>query len=207
MKKNLKTSAGYSTKHYSQENIDFSETILQVFAIFELNYHSQYHAAIGTRTREQNLIRLWKNSLDAYSTEIILKAANHLIKNNQYLPNISQMIDACNNILVGDNCPDELAAYEEACSAPHPKNDYHWSHAAVYFAGARVGWERIETQPESTTFPLFKQCFKQVKAEIAQGVEMNVSPTPLSIEKQHNPVPKEEMGKYLEQLKTILKTQ
>ena len=204
--KNLQTTAGRSSKTLTHDKLAFADAISQIFALFELNYHNQYHKAISNEDKEKSAKRLWMNSLDHFSIEVITSAAEKIIKTSQFLPTLSLMLDSCQDIVVGKSCPDALSAYEEACASSYPKNENNWSHPAVYFAGSRTGWERLETQAESQTLPIFKQYFKQVKAEIAQGQEFIIPKTVVTpqIESTGNIVSKDDMEPYLNSIRKIL---
>ena len=85
MKKNSPTEVGRSAKQSSDQHID---AINQVFALLELNYHNQFFKAYQS---EKNLItikRLWLDTLQRFSPEVILRGIRAVMESSEYLPTL-----------------------------------------------------------------------------------------------------------------------
>ena len=194
MNKTSPTAAGQSSKsNPSTEHID---AINQVFALFRVNFHNQYYAAIPTDQVLAQTKKLWVESLSGFSPNAILKGAKKVIEESEYLPTLHKMLDYCR----GDNSdyglPEVRQAYIEACHADSPKTNYTWSHPAVYFAGRDSDWFFLASNNEHQTFPVFKENYlrwcEKVKAgenlpSIEQQKLADSSSTPLdkSANKKH----------------------
>ena len=146
------TEAGHpETTPQSPELID---AINQVFALFQINYHNQYFSAFGDNTRSENLAKnLWLNKLSQFSAETICGAAEKIIADNDYLPTLHMMLEACRQVGMPKGLPSPRNAYIEACNKPSPKSSQDWSHAAVYLAGRDCGWHTLSNEIERKAFP------------------------------------------------------
>ena len=89
--------------------------------------------------------------------------------------------------------PDAHAAYLEACRAPSPKSDFHWSHPAVYFAGKAADWFFLQNNSEAIAFPVFKLEYEKWVKRAIDGEQLTIQKakqideTPLeSLSKQEN---------------------
>ena len=153
------TEAGHpENTNQSPELID---AINQVFALFQINYHNQYFSAFGDNTKSENLAKnLWLNKLSQFSAETICGAAEKIIADNDYLPTLHKMLEACRQVGMPRGLPSARNAYLEACNKPSPKAIQDWSHAAVYLAGRDCGWHLLANETERKAFPLFNDCYR-----------------------------------------------
>ena len=152
------------------------EAINQVFALFRLNYHNQYYAAWSDAEQVKQVKRLWLEALASYPTAVILRAAQHAIENNDYLPTLNKMIDSCRFCLSDLGLPSPYDAYREACLAPSPKVEAAWQHPAVYLAGRDSDWFFLANEPETKTWPIFRGHYERwanraARGEVLQGPE------------------------------------
>lgn len=121
-----------------------------------------------------------------------MKAAERAVKESSYLPNVHEVIRRCDPAgTLG--LPAAHAAYVEACRAPSPKQEYNWSHPAVYYAGRASDWYYLANTPESQAFPVFERNYQILVARIQQGEDIQLEieralpetvETPLSREEQ-----------------------
>jgi hypothetical protein len=70
--------------------------------------------------------------------------------------------------------PDAYAAYIEACRAPSPKRDQHWSHPIVYHAGAASDWFFLAGSAESRAFPVFKHNYELLLERLRNGERLDL---------------------------------
>ena len=145
------------------------EALNQVFALFRLNYHNQYYAAWSDAEQVKQVKRLWLEALEAYPSAVILRAAQHAIENSDYLPTLNRMIEACRHSLSDLGLPSPYDAYKEACLAPSPKTEAPWGHAAVYLAGRDSDWFFLATEPESKTWPVYREHYERWVSRAARG--------------------------------------
>ena len=145
------------------------EALNQVFALFRLNYHNQYYAAWSDAEQVKQVKRLWLEALEAYPSAVILRAAQHAIENSDYLPTLNRMIEACRHSLSDLGLPSPYDAYKEACLAPSPKTEAPWSHAAVYLAGRDSDWFFLATEPESKSWPVYREHYERWVSRAARG--------------------------------------
>lgn len=136
--------------------------------------------------------RLWLRLLGEYSGDVIMRAAERAVKESGWLPNVHEVLARC-DIAGSLGLPSAHAAYVEACRAPSPKKEFHWSHAAVYFAGRATDWFFIANEPEDKVFPVFKRNYDLLLTRLQNGesLELDIPPalptettTPLSRDEQ-----------------------
>lgn len=176
------------------------DTINQVFSLFSINYHNQFYNAFRDQKTEAQAKKLWLESLGEFSEKTLLLAAKKAIRDSNYLPTIHQMISYCRHV-EGTHFPDAHAAYVEACTAAQPKQNYHWSHPVVYFAGKQCGWFFLANNSESVAFPVFKNQYNELCEQIAQGVRLPAIEPLALLETSEAPLPKQENVKRLAALR------
>ena len=167
------TPAGH--RRHSEEPLSKEQTtalanvINEAFELLRLNYQHLYFSAYPEVDAVNSAKRLWLESLSQFSPEAILQATHALIKQSDYLPTISRMIKQCTELSTRSTLPDTYSAYCEACNAPSPKQNYNWSHPAIYHAGKQSNWHFIHSNDEAIAFPIFKNHYEALCQRIAQG--------------------------------------
>ena len=167
-----------SKRVFSNQHID---AINQVFALFRINYHNQYHAAFGDSQTLTQAKKLWAEMLADLSPEHILRGAKKAIERSDYLPTIHRLLTYCQADPEELGLPDAHSAYLEACRAPNPKANHNWSHPAVYHAGRQSDWYFLANNPERDTFPEFKQHYLQLCQQVLSGDSLS-SPDPVALD-------------------------
>lgn len=196
--------AGYTSSDSSSETLDHTDAITRLFMEFQFAYHNQYHKAFSN---EQDLIiakKFWLQSLSQYPVEVILQAGQSLVRTQTYLPTIAAMIEACDKGAELFGLPDTRSAYIEACSAPSPKQDFSWSHPAVYFAGKASDWFFLANEPEQKAFPVFDHHYTKLCRQVMKGETLDIEVTKPLPEKAQESLPKSELRKRLKALKEDL---
>lgn len=148
------------------------EAINQVFALFRLNYHNQFYAAYPDNGQLNQIKRLWLESLNGFSADVILLGARHAIENSEYLPTLHRMLESCQDALRHKGLPGPREAFIEASQKPSPKQEQQWSHPAVYFAGRDSDWFFLANNTESKTWPVFKPHYERYVALVLRGEEL-----------------------------------
>jgi len=181
--KSLATEAGQSKPTYSS---DLISTVNEVVALLRLNYHNQFSAAFKTEDALVTFKRLLAENLGMYEHNVPKSATKRLIRDSEYLPTLSKVIEYCNNeVLEANGLPLAYKAYEEACNAPSPKAAFNWSHAAVYQAGRDTGWKFLASEIEKRAFPKFERAYKAWCEKVIAGEEIpspDVPELPASID-------------------------
>lgn len=168
------TAAGQSKPN--KKDSDLIDAINQVFAMFQVNYNNQYYKAFPGIETETIAKKMWRESLRSYSSSLILKAGEQLIRSQDYLPTLSQMLRKVRDCR-GESLPEVHRAFVEACEAPSPKKNHAWSHPLVYHAGLLTGWNRLSTQPENFSFPIFRKHFEQLEQSYLAGKPLSLPET------------------------------
>ena len=181
------------------------DTINQVFALFQINFHNQYFAAFGNSSGvESQAKRLWKESLQQFSNEQILRAAKKIIEQSEYLPTLHRMIRACEDDLGEQGIPDVRSAYMEAANKPSPKNVQEWSHPIVYHAGKSVGWYAMAHVAEHISYPAFEDIYRDLIKRCLGGEEFTVDKPAMIEEKPSRKPTAEAIEKELQELRDLL---
>ena len=197
------TEAGRTERDYRRDD-ELIDTINQIFSLFRINYHNQYHAAFGDTVLLNQAKRLWKESLGHFSREQILRAARQVIEESDYLPTLNKMLTACEHDLREYNVPDVRTAYLEAANKPSPKNAQQWSHPIVYHAGKTIGWYALSHLSEHITFPAFEKAYRQLIKRVLEGEQFDIDRTSM-IEAKRSPKPaRETIERELQELRDLL---
>ncbi len=184
---------------------DLIDAINQVFALFRINYHNQYHKAFDKVEVLNMAKRLWVETLKPFNSLVILQAAKKIITESEYLPSINRMIKACQESAGTGQLPDPHSAYVEACRAPSPKTDHHWSHPAVYYAGKEADWYFLANNTEQKAFPIFAQCYQRVCARVLAGEDLPLPKANALPERMDTTLSKNENQERLAALRSSLK--
>jgi len=185
------------------DRTELIDAINQVFALFRVNFHNQYYKAFPDDSVLNQVKKLWFDSLQKYNAQTILGATKKIIEETEYLPTLHQMLTQCAQ--KHSNAPSVHRAYVEACEAPSPKQQYRWSHPAVYESGRRANWYFLSTTAEQIAFPIFKTHYQEVLSEWNSGKEFALpSEETLLPKAKAERASKEDALKHLKKLKTDL---
>lgn len=156
---------------------DHVDAIVQIFAEFQFAYHNQFHKAYAEEGSLNVAKKYWMTCLADFMPEVIVRAARHIIKSQEYLPTVANMVKACENSLPLFGLPAPHAAYVEACCAPEPKHSQAWSHPAVYLAAQHTGWFELATEPQSAVFPVFEYNYHLLCQRVLRGEQLDIGIT------------------------------
>lgn len=199
-----KTSLTPPGKPQKEELNSRKETINQVFGLFRINYHNQYHSAFNNEEVVSQAKRLWLDGLERFDNETILHGAKRVLQTSDYLPTLNKMIRCCEGDPEQHGLLTTYAAYQEACSAPSPKAEVSWSHPAVYLAGKEAGWFMLSSNTEKTALPIFKQCYEKYCEQVLAGKVLSMPEIKALPEDIGEPLSKEENKKRLDALRAEL---
>jgi hypothetical protein len=185
--------------------LDRVDAINQVFAEFEFAYHNQFHKAFADAESLAIAKKYWLGTLENYSPRHIVQAAKRVVKTQEYLPSIAAMLKACEQGFDLYGLPSPRQAYEEACRASSPKQAWHWSHEAVYFAGKAAGWYMLANEPESKAFPVFNYHYGILCQQVVEGKELHIEAPPALTEKVERKLSREEQKERIARMRAELK--
>ena len=148
--------------------------------------------------------RLWKDSLQHFSNDQILRAARRVIENSEYLPTLHKMVKACEDDLAEQGVPDARSAYMEAANKPSPKNAQRWSHPLVYQAGKTVGWYAMSHAGEHLTWPAFEKAYRDLIKRFLNGENFAVDNPAMIEEKPRGKPSAAFIEKELQELRDLL---
>ena len=120
------TMLGQKKSISNKEN--FIKSIDALFLKLELAYHYQFYKVFGTDEKLKEGKKLWAISLKDIAPEIILDAVENVISSQSYLPTLTDLMKACNEINRMDGFPSVEEAYVEARRSYQPRASYNWSH-------------------------------------------------------------------------------
>ena len=167
---------------------DFIKSIDALFLKLELAYHYQFYKVFGTDEKLKEGKKLWAISLKDIAPEIILDAVENVISSQSYLPTLTDLMKACNEINRMDGFPSVEEAYVEARRSYQPRASYNWSHPIVYFVGKKIGWNIINEKDSKENFNTFKHIFNALKIQAIEGKEFKIKQSKvLSDRKPLNP--------------------
>ena len=153
---------------------DFIKSIDALFLKLELAYHYQFYKVFGTDEKLKEGKKLWAISLKDITPEIILDAVENVISSQSYLPTLTDLMKACNEINRMDGFPSVEEAYVEARRSYQPRASYNWSHPIVYFVGKKIGWNIINEKDSKENFNTFRHIFNALKIQAIEGKEFKI---------------------------------
>ena len=153
---------------------DFIKSIDALFLKLELAYHYQFYKVFGTDEKLKEGKKLWAISLKDISPEVILDAVESVVSSQSYLPTLTDLMKACNEINRMDGFPSVEEAYVEARRSYQPRASYNWSHPIVYFVGKKIGWNVINEKDSKENFNTFKHIFNALKIQAIEGKEFKI---------------------------------
>ena len=153
---------------------DFIKSIDALFLKLELAYHYQFYNVFGTDEKLKEGKKLWAISLKDIAPEVILDAVESVVSSQSYLPTLTDLMKACNEINRMDGFPSVEEAYVEARRSYQPRASYNWSHPIVYFVGKKIGWNIINEKDSKENFNTFKHIFNALKIQAIEGKEFKI---------------------------------
>ena len=156
---------------------DFINAIDKLFLKLELAYHYQFYKVFGTDEKLKEGKKLWAISLKNKNPEVLLKAVETVISSQSYLPTLTDLIKACNEIDEIDGLPSAEEAYIEARKSYEPRKEFNWSNPIVYYAGKKIGWGGLNEKDSKENFNNFRKVFNFLKAEALNGKKFKINKT------------------------------
>ena len=148
---------------------EFITSIDALFLKLELAYHYQFYKVFGTDEKLKEGKKLWAVSLKNVSSEIILEAVENVIASQSFLPTLTDLLKACDDIDKKDGFPSVEEAYIEARKSYQPRKEFSWSHPIVYYSGKKIGWNLLNERDSKETFQLFRKTFFSLKRQAQEG--------------------------------------
>lgn len=197
MNDSIKTNAEPTAAHV--------DAINQVFTELELAYHNQFRRAFPDAAQLAMAKQLWLHALSDLAPARLRAGVRRAAQNSEFLPSLHSLRQFCDPAPAELGLPDTHAAYLEACRAPSPKRDAHWSHPIVYRAGVESDWYFLANNPESIAFPVFKRNYELLIERLLNGEQLGV-PLPKALPEEISaPLPREENKQRLKKLRDELK--
>ena len=156
---------------------DFINAIDALFLKLELAYHYQFYKVFGTDEKLKEGKKLWAISLKNKNPEVLLKAVESVISSQSYLPTLTDLIKACNEMDGMDGLPSAEEAYIEARKSYQPRKEFNWSNPIVYYAGKKIGWNSLNEKDSKENFNNFRKVFNFLKAEALNGKKFEINKT------------------------------
>ena len=153
---------------------DLIKSIDSLFLKLELAYHYQFYKVFGTDQRLSEGKKLWASSLKKFSAQVILDATDSVVESQPYLPTLTDLIKACNDISSIDGFPSVEEAYIEARKSYSPRQEYKWSHPIVYFSGKKIGWNLMDEKDSKELFHAFSKIYSKLKEEALSGSDFSL---------------------------------
>ncbi len=116
-----------------------------------------------------------------------MQACDRAIRESEYLPTVRGILKFCELDDLELGLPDSHSAYLEACRAPSPKADYHWSHLAVYHAGKACDWYFLANSSEAQAFPVFRRHYETITQRLRRGEQLSQPQREALPEPHHHP--------------------
>ena len=165
-------------QHGQTKSTSTKENLVQavdsLFLKLELAYHYQFYKVFGTDEKLREGKKLWALSLKNLPPDIILKGIENVIISQSYLPTLTDLLKACNDINKNDGFPSVEEAYLEARRSYQPRKKFNWSHPIIFYTGKKVGWDILNERDTKEAFTLFKNTFISLKKEAQKGKRFSI---------------------------------
>ena len=157
-------------KNLNSKNLqEFIKSIDTLFVKLELAYHYQFYKVFGSDEKLHEGKKLWANSLKSYDIETIDAATEAIIQSQPYLPTLTDILKTCNEHRKKTSLPSADEAFIEARKSFSPRKEFNWSHAAVYYAGKKTGWNLINEKDGKEIFYDFKRNYDELIKQVNNG--------------------------------------
>ena len=153
----------HGQKKLNSTKEEFIKTIDLLFLKLELAYHYQFYKVFGTDERLSEGKKIWATSLKNIDNEVIIKAVEDVISSQSFLPTLTDISKACEDIINNDGFPSPEEAYLEARKSYQPRKNFNWSHPIVYFAGRKTGWNLLNEKDTKENFYVFRKEYLKLK--------------------------------------------
>ena len=163
---------GQTKSTSTKENL--VQAVDSLFLKLELAYHYQFYKVFGTDEKLREGKKLWALSLKNLPPDIILKGIENVIISQSYLPTLTDLLKACNDINKNDGFPSVEEAYLEARRSYQPRKKFNWSHPIIFYTGKKVGWDILNERDTKETFTLFKNTFISLKKKAQKGKRFSI---------------------------------
>ena len=148
---------------------DLIKAIDSLFLKLELAYHYQFYKVFGTDEKLKEGKKLWAVSLKNFSAEVIIESVENVITSQSYLPTLTDLLKACDDINREDGFPSVEEAFLEARRSYQPRKEFNWSHPIVFYSGKKIGWNIFNERDNKESFQLFKKTFNSLKYQAQDG--------------------------------------
>lgn len=148
---------------------DLIKAIDSLFLKLELAYHYQFYKIFGTDEKLKEGKKLWAVSLKNFSAEVIVESVENVITSQSYLPTLTDLLKACDDINREDGFPSVEEAFLEARRSYQPRKEFNWSHPIVFYSGKKIGWNIFNERDNKESFQLFKKTFNSLKYQAQEG--------------------------------------
>jgi len=148
---------------------DLIKAIDSLFLKLELAYHYQFYKVFGTDEKLKEGKKLWAVSLKNFSAEVIVESVENVITSQSYLPTLTDLLKACDDINREDGFPSVEEAFLEARRSYQPRKEFNWSHPIVFYSGKKIGWNIFNERDNKESFQLFKKTFNSLKYQAQEG--------------------------------------
>ena len=156
---------------------NFIKAIDSLFLKLELAYHYQFYKVFGTDEKLKEGKKLWAISLKNQTPETLLEAIEIVVISQSYLPTLTDLMKACDEIKKRDGFPTVEEAYMEARRSYQPRSEFGWSHPIVYFSGKKTGWNNLNERDSKENFNAFRKIFNALKIDLLNGKNLEIKST------------------------------
>ncbi len=146
---------------------------------------------------------MWLGKLSNFSANTICKAAEKIISENEYLPTLYIMIEACKVTEMPEGVPTAREAYIEACTKPSPKVKQRWSNPIVYLSGRDSGWYLLSNAPEYQGLPVFTAIYEAYCKALLVGETFEINETADATDSRPTPASEAVSKEQLKKLKQL----
>lgn len=180
------------------------DAVDQMFAEFQLLYPAQFNKAYSSPEKIGYAKKLWFKHLSHLTPEQLFRASQRVPKESEFLPTVKTVLKFCEPDDRELGLPDSHSAYLEACRAPSPKAEHHWSHPAVYHAGRDSDWFFLASTAEHQAYPVFRRHYEQLCERVRRGEALPPPVAPALPDTTTAPLSPEEQKQRMRELRRKL---
>ncbi|MCB5160794.1 replication protein P [Marinomonas algarum] len=154
-----------------------------LFARFKAIYTHKFASAYSTTDEVKLAKREWAIALKGFQEPLLAHAVERTKEVHPWPPTIADFLKLISTAYKAYGLRDPRSAYLEACGCRSDPLQYKWSHPAVFFAASDVGWYKLKSEEERSTWPLFEKSYTKIVDRVIAGERLKI-PKVVMIENQ-----------------------
>lgn len=159
----------YTRQEQAEKEQQTRVLVNMLFARFKAIYTHKFASAYATSDEVKLAKREWAIAIKGLQEPLLAFAVERVKETYAWPPTIAEFLKLIHTAYGVYGLPSPKEAYLEACQCRINPLEFHWSHAAIYHAGAKTGWYDLRSEEEAKTWPAFEKFYDEFVEQVIQG--------------------------------------